>query len=183
MIIVISGPPSSGKSTLGGLLAAGRNITHLEMDAFRVRLLPEAAHTREDRQIAYRAMHYTAELLVERGHSVIVNASYSHSENRREIEEIASRREVALFLVECKVSPEIAVERSRERRGSHPGLDLTDERVIDLVTGFPFFGEGLTLDSTTEIADCLRRIEEYLAAGIPLSPGRWSTAGSAGSTR
>ena len=83
MIVVFSGPPCSGKSLLGGLVATSRNFTHLEMDAIRLRLLPGASHTREDRRIAYRAMHLMAETLALRGESVIVNAGYSHAADRR----------------------------------------------------------------------------------------------------
>ena len=75
MIVVLSGPPCSGESMLGEILSRTRAMTHLEMDAIRPRLRPEAAHTREDRAIAYRAMHLTAEVLAARGESVIANAS------------------------------------------------------------------------------------------------------------
>ena len=147
MIVVFSGPPCSGKSLLGGLVATSRNFTHLEMDAIRLRLLPGASHTREDRRIAYRAMHLMAETLALRGESVIVNAGYSHAADRREIEEVASLVRTSLHLVEFTVTPQVAVERSRQRKVSHPGLDLTDERVADLVRGFPFFRGGLVVDS------------------------------------
>ncbi len=176
MIVVFSGPRCSGKSTLGRLLATSGNMVHLEMDAFRVRILPDAAHTREDRRVAYRAMHFAAELLASRGHSVIVNASYSHEEDRRDLEAVAAAMSVPLFLIECTVTAETAVARSRERRSTHPGLDLTDRRVAELVAGFPFFGGGVTIDSTTEIAASMRQIEKYLSAGRSLPLGRWPAA-------
>ena len=163
MIIVISGPPCSGKSALGGLLAARRGITHLEMDAIRVRLMPNSAHTREDREIAYRAMHLAAEVLLRHGLDVIVNASYSHPEDRREVRQIASATCSPLCFVECTVPREIALERNRQRRAHHPGLDLTDERVTELVRNFPFSGEGLTVDSTEPVESNLRQLEDYMA--------------------
>jgi len=176
MIVAFSGPPCSGKSTLGRLLAASRNMVHLEMDTFRVRILPNAAHTREDRRVAYCAMHFAAELLASRGHSVIVNASYSHEADRQDLEAVAVAANVALFLIECTVTVEVAVARSRERRATHPGLDLTDQRVAGLVVTFPFFGAGLTIDSTVEVAACMARIEDYLSAGRGLPLGRWPAA-------
>ncbi|MCC7173632.1 MAG: ATP-binding protein [Bryobacterales bacterium] len=177
MIVVFSGPPCSGKSHLGELLAAARDFAHLEMDAVRLRILPDAAHTREDRSIAYRAMHYAAELLAAQDRPVIVNAGYSHAEDRREIEQVAFRVRTPLHLVEFAVSPETAVERSRLRRIEHAGLDLTDARVAELVRGFPYFRGGLVIDSECPAESSLRRILDHLARGKPLSPGAWPAAG------
>ncbi len=177
MIAVFSGPPCSGKSLVGEMVASTLGITHLEMDAIRVRLLPDAAHTREDRVVAYRAMHLAAELLASRGHSVIVNAGYSHMTDRREIEEAALRSGVPLHLVEFAVSPETAVARSRARRTSHPGADLTDQRVVDLVTHFPYFRGGLLVDGNLAPEANVSRVLDYLSASQGLTPGHWPPAG------
>lgn len=176
MIVVFSGPPCSGKSVLGALLAERRKITHLEMDAIRVRLIPGSAHSRRERMIAYRAMHLAAELLLERGQSVILNACYGHAEDRREVERIAVSTRSPLFLIECQVPAEVAVERSRQRWGSHPGVDLTEERVNHLVQSFPFCGKGLVIDSTSDVDHCLEQIDNYLSSGRPLAVGRWTAA-------
>ena len=168
MIIVVSGPPCSGKSTFGDLLASRRGIVHLEMDAVRVRLLPDSAHTRQDRAVAYRAMHLGAELLAASCATVIVNACYGRAEDLSDLEEAAGRAGAALYLIECTVPPEIAVERARQRWGNHPGVDLTPERVIELVSGYPFSGEGVTVDSTLPIDTALAKVEEYLSTGSPL---------------
>jgi predicted kinase len=168
MIIVVAGPPCSGKSTLGDLLASRRGILHLEMDAVRIRLLPASAHTRQDRAVAYRAMHFAAELLAACGASVIVNACYGRAEDRSDLEEAAGRAGASLFLIQCTVPPEIAVERSSQRWGKHPGVDLTPERVIELVSSYPFSSAGVTVDSTLPIDTALAKVEEYLTTGSPL---------------
>lgn len=172
MIAVFSGPPCSGKSLLGAMAAQARGMTHLEMDAIRVRLLPDAAHTRADRQIAYRAMHLAA-LLARRGESVIVNASYSHACDRREIEEAALRVRAPLLLVEFTVTAATAVARARERRATHPGADLTDQRVAELVGAFPYFRGGLVVDGEAPPETNLARILEYFSTSRGLPPGVW----------
>jgi uncharacterized protein len=177
VISVFSGPPCSGKSLIGELVASTRGVTHLEMDAIRVRLLPDAAHTREDRMVAYRAMHLAAELLASRGESVIVNASYRHACDRREIEAIALRTRTPLYLVEFTVTPEVAVARSRARRSAHPGSDLTDERVTDLVVHFPFFRGGLIVDSEEPAEAILARVLHHLSSPQGLKYGIWAQGG------
>lgn len=173
MILVLSGPPASGKSLAGDLLATHTGAAHLEMDEFRVRLLPEAPHTRETRIVAYRAMLYAGQLLAARGHDVILNASYAHDSDRVQVEQAAVAGAWPLFLVEFRVPAGIAIERCRARRAVHPGADLTDERVLELVTRFPYTHAGIVVDGTAPPETILARIQAYLAARRPLAPGAW----------
>lgn len=177
MIVVFSGPPCSGKSYVGEILRARRGFLHLEMDAVRVRLLPDSAHTRQDRLIAYRAMHLAAEAAAGAGGCVIVNACYSHAEDRRDAEQAALRTATALYLVEFRVSEQTAIERWKARRQIHPGADLTEERVRELVNHFPYFGGGRTVDGEQPAEEILKVIEEYLDHGVPLTPGFWPLTG------
>jgi predicted kinase len=177
MIVVFSGPPCSGKSYIGEKLAAKRGWTHLEMDAIRMRLLPEAAHTRGDRVIAYRAMHYTAEMLARRGQPVIVNAVYGHRSDREEVRRCAAAADTKLYLVQFRVSVPIALERLRVRRERHPGLDLNEDRVRILVESFRYFQGGLVIDGEELEGRILEQIEGYLDAGVPLEAESWIAMG------
>jgi predicted kinase len=162
-LIVFSGPPCSWKSTLAAQLARKRELPHLEMDRTRRRLMPRSEHTREDRQIAYRAMLYAAELLLERGLDVVLDAPYGHAEDRRELSETAERTAARLFLIECAVSPEMAVERFRRRGPDAVRRDLTEERVKELVGSFHYQNTGLWLDTNLLPAEvCLQRVEAYV---------------------
>lgn len=160
MLIVFAGPPCSGKSTLAVELARRRGIAYLSMDATRQRILPGAAHTRADREVAYRAMHLAAELLLAAGASAILDAPYGHPEDRSEIARIGGGR---LKRIECSVTPETAVRRFRKRGPDAIRLDLTDELVARMVRDYAFLGDGMTLD--TEVlsqGECMARIEEFV---------------------
>jgi len=161
VLIVFAGPPCSGKSTLAAELARRLNLPYLSMDAVRQRILPHAAHTRADREVAYRAMHLAAESLLGADVSAILDAPYGRAEDRVELARIARRTE--LKLIECRVSPETAVRRFRERGPDPVRLDLTPELVERMVREYAFTRAGLTLDTgTLSPADCLARIEATL---------------------
>src|SRR5580700_75644 len=111
------------------------------MDGTRQRLLPHANHTREDRAIAYRAMHFAAELLLAAGAGAVLDAPYGHTEDRAELERVGGNR---IKLIECKVSPETAMARLRARGIPDPARpDLTEERVARLNREYVYTGTGL----------------------------------------
>ncbi len=155
-LIVFAGPPCSGKSTLAARLARRLGIPHLSMDATRERILPGAAHTRDDRRAAYRAMHLAAELLLDAGAGAILDAPYGHPEDREELARIARGR---MRMVECRISPEEAVRRFRARGPDAVRLDLTEEIVERMAREYRYSGEGITLDTEAmSEEECLGRL-------------------------
>lgn len=174
-IVVVAGPPCSGKSTLAREISRKTGLIHLEMDTVRRRLLPDADHGKRNRDIAYRAMHLTAETVLRSGGAVIADATYGPARHRKEIEEICRRTAAKLYLVECSVSAEVAAARYAARAGSHPASDLDAERVRDLANAYPFFGAGLELDAAFATEERLERALAYLREENPVDAGgRWS---------
>jgi predicted kinase len=168
-LIVFSGPACSGKTELAARLAADLRAPHLQMDATRARLMPDSAHTRADRRVAYRAMHFASELMLDHGGTVILDAQYGHPEDRNEVEQIVGRTQSELYLIECRVDPDLAARRFRERPANHPGLDLTEDLVIKMARTFPYSGRGLSIDTgTLPVHECERRIRQYLGSGTPV---------------
>jgi predicted kinase len=161
VLIVFAGPACSGKSTLAAEVARRRGWPHLSMDGTRQRLMPAAKHTRADREIAYRAMLFAAELLLDVGSGAVLDAPYGHVEDRAELDRVAHGR---WRLIECHVSEQAAVERLRARGIPDPTRpDLTEERVLRLNREYRYTGEGLLLDTDRlTVEECLARIEQYL---------------------
>ncbi|HUB80712.1 MAG TPA: ATP-binding protein [Bryobacteraceae bacterium] len=162
-LIVFAGPACSGKSTLAAEIARRRGWPHLSMDATRQRLMPDAKHTRADREVAYRAMLFAAELLLAAGSGAVLDAPFGHAEDRSELERIARGN---WKLIECRVPAEAAAKRLRARGIPDPSRpDLTEERVIRLNREYRYSGDGLLLDTDRlSVEECLARVEQYIAA-------------------
>lgn len=178
-IIVFSGPPCSGKTTLAKNCARAFNAEHVEMDDVRARMLPESEHSKEDRDIAYRAMHKEAADAIRRKQSVVLDATYAPESHRRAVAAMAMHLRVDLFVIECRVHPDEAVKRFRQRAScasSHPGVDLTEERVRMLAMAFPFTGCGLLLSTDGRpSADLMIQVTNYLTECFPLAvPEEWA---------
>jgi predicted kinase len=171
-LIVFAGPACTGKSELAGRLGATLGVPHLTMDATRARILPDSPHTRADRRVAYRVMHFAAGLLAAAGQTVILDAPYGHIEDRRDL---AASVSAPFYLVECRVDREIAVRRFRARGADPVRLDLTEERVAELNAAFPYWGGGLLLDTGEATPEaCLARIVRYLEEGEPARLEEWA---------
>ena len=180
-LLIIAGPPCSGKSTLASLIESELGIGRLQVDRVLSTLIPESTRERADRDVAYRATHMMARELLARGHTISLDATYGTQVHRQAIEALVTNLTVPLFLIECHVSPDTAAARFNARR-DHPALDLTEARVRDLAGRYQFSDLGLAVAEETAPAVALENVESYLRAVRPLSiDGSWSAA-SAGYT-
>jgi predicted kinase len=183
-VIAAAGPPCAGKSAVARFLSQSLDAPHLEMDQFRRRVLPGSDQRVEHRDIAYRAMHLTAELMVPRCGTVIVDATYTARECRLDLACMVDRVGASLLVVECHVEASAAVARFL-RRNEHPAVDLTVGRVAALAADYPYFDRAYALNGRDE-----ERVDlaESLRARRPIEMGpsqipAWCEAGRPRGTR
>jgi predicted kinase len=167
-VIVFSGPPLAGKSTLAARVAVELNCPYLEMDEARLALLPDSKQTPQDRDIAYRAVRYTATKLLAAGvPRVILCATYNPALHREGVGEMVQEFSAGLFVISCTVEPDEAVNRFRQRKGGHAAVDLTEDKVRRSAVDARPFLKGLVIDSSAMSEDeAVTKILQYVTSRI-----------------
>jgi predicted kinase len=182
-ILLLSGPPCSGKSAVGRVLAAETPPSqpgkiHIEVDALFALLLPNSDRSREDRMLAYDAAHLLARLCLQRDAAVALECTYARQEQRSSLLKALADLPAPLRVVEFFVTPDEAVRRFRQRRQA---TDLDESQVRERTASFPYFDQALRLaSSAASPAEHARRVTEWLAAKPrPVDQDSWAQAGRA----
>ncbi len=161
LLVLLSGPPLSGKSEIGNMLVARENTPLIEMDSVREELYPEGSNTAEERLVSYRAMHMCARELFQAGvDKVILIATYQPVHARNAVRAMVERLSLQFLPIQFKVAPDIADQRFSQRPQEHAAKDLTAARVRELADVYPYWFRAPTIDTST----CTR--DEVLAGVI-----------------
>jgi predicted kinase len=181
-VLVLTGPPFSGKSSVGKALAAdptwSRQVSiHVEVDSVFSLLLPRSVRSRNDRMLAYDATHALARLLVGRGITPVLECTYARREQRTSLlAALADLPGAPVRVVELHVTPDDAVRRFRERRQA---TDLDESTARERAEAFPYSDQALRLDTTTAAPEALARdITQWWASEPPaVERDVWAGAG------
>jgi predicted kinase len=179
-VLVLAGPPCAGKSSVGTLLAAGspsnRRI-YLEVDALFSLLTPESDRNRSDRMLAYDAAHELAHLLLDRGHTPVLECTYARREQRASlVKAMADMPAAPLWVVEIQISPDDAVQRFGNR---DEATDLDERLVRERAETFPYSDQALRIESSAATPEeQAHRIATWLEQRpASVERDRWAEAG------
>jgi uncharacterized protein len=177
-LIAVGGLSGTGKSTLAAALAptigATPGAVHLRSDLERKSLagvaethrLGAEMYTQAASDKVYRIMQDKARRALSAGHSVIVDAVYGTSGERREIEDVAAQLGVAFHGLWLTAYPDQMIARVAARRG-----DASDA-TPDIVRGQIARGLGgdmqgwANVDATSGPAQSLRNAQVLLGAPL-----------------
>jgi predicted kinase len=173
-IVVLSGPPCSGKTAISKHLLTPLDAIHLQMDEFRAGLFPNLRHHAPTIDKAYYVMHVVANLLLSSGHNVIVDASYGRYTQRKELEIVALAANATLYVIQCRVDPMVARKRFELRPSGHPATDLDPDRVALLVELYPYFSQGITIDSNIDMNMAVKTAVDYVTNTHTIAGNLWS---------
>lgn len=128
LLLIVTGPPAAGKSTLAARLAADLHLPLFSKDMFK-----EALHERfggSDRLAsqqlgvaAYDLLYVVTEAELAAGRSLLVEANFRPEVSGAYFQAILGRHPAAPVQVHCTASPEVLADRFRRRSdegGRHP---------------------------------------------------------------
>ena len=125
-LIVVSGLPGTGKTYLCSKLAERLPFVILESDALRKSLFAAPSYSARESFQLFRAVHRLINRLLEKGISLILDATNLSERNREYLYSIADRLDVKLVLVRVEAPPEVVRQRLEERKeesGSNSDAD------------------------------------------------------------
>ncbi|MBL7199036.1 MAG: ATP-binding protein [Anaerolineae bacterium] len=127
-LIVVAGPPASGKTTLARQLALALRMPLICKDTLKESLFDHlAAADRAWSQRLGRAviqcMYALAEEILGSGASLILESTFVHPRTPGELDRLAESTGARLFVVYCYAAPEVLSRRFNERSRTtrHPG--------------------------------------------------------------
>lgn len=122
--IVVSGLPGTGKSYFCNKLAERLPLIILESDVLRKVLFSPPSYSLMESSRLFRATHRLIERLLERGISLVLDATNLSERYRERLYSIADRLDARLILVRVEAPPEVVQKRLEGRRGK--GVSTSD---------------------------------------------------------
>ena len=155
MLIVLSGLPGSGKTTLARALSDASGAVHLRLDTVEQALVESGRETRPVSPAGYHVLRALAGDLLRQGHTVVADSVNPLTVTREAWRQVAREAGAGFRDVEVVCSDVARHERRvRERAGDIPGLPLPTWEEVRSVEFEPWTGERLVVDTaTTSVAD------------------------------
>ena len=115
VLVVVSGLPGTGKSSLGRQLAQRVSLAILETDALRKTLFPEPTYSAGESTRLFKATHLLIEDLLKQGISVLLDATNLVEGHRERLYNIADRLGAKLIIIRVEAPPQMVKERLDEK--------------------------------------------------------------------
>jgi len=145
LVLIITGAPASGKSTLGHQLAVALGVPYLSKDLFKETLFDslgwhDRAWSRRLGGASMRLLFRSAEALLEAGQSIALESNFSATWDTPQFLALAKRYACRFVQVVCSAPGPTLVERyerrarSGERHPGHADVAALDELLPRLLT-------------------------------------------------
>jgi predicted kinase len=126
LLVIITGMPASGKTTLAHQLSKETRLPLLSRDELKEGYINTAgiSHNEVHNSVAihiYKSFFETAELLLSKEISIIVEAAFQDKLWRPKLTALSSK--AAIKIIICKIDPRLANERFTNRLSNDPGRE------------------------------------------------------------
>jgi len=165
-LVVFSGLPGSGKSTLSKMYADKNNAVWLSVDPIEgVLKLNGITDGQKLGVLSYNICKTIAEENLTLNNTVVIDAVNPIEEARAIWRNIAKHHSIDLKIIECVVNDEVIHQKRIESRvRSIPGYsEITWERVLERKNEYtPWEDERLVVPTDKSVEESFAEVEEYL---------------------
>ncbi len=116
MLLLLSGLPGSGKTTLAKAYAARYGVAHLNSDLLRRELGLMGRYRPEDKEKVYRLLLERTRQLLQEGKNVVVDSTFYKTTIREPFQQVAAACKAKLFWVELLAKEETIRQRLKTPR-------------------------------------------------------------------
>jgi Predicted kinase len=120
LLVLFIGPPASGKSTVGEIVARliqnPSNTLFIQSDTIR-RMIAKPIYTKRESRAVYTAMRVLCAHFLKRGYSVFVDATFPKRIQREPFKALAKRFDALFFAFWFKCSLDTVLKRNAQRSG------------------------------------------------------------------
>ena len=129
VLIIVSGPPASGKTTLSRRLAADLRLPLVQRDSLKERLFDtlgwrDRALSQRLGGASYELLYYTLDLLLQTGQPCIVESNFSRVAASHKLTTLLEYYGYTAIQILCFAAPDVLLERFTARHAAgerHPG--------------------------------------------------------------
>ncbi|OGN90286.1 MAG: hypothetical protein A2158_06580 [Chloroflexi bacterium RBG_13_46_14] len=165
VLIIVAGPPCTGKTTLAGKIAEKFNLLLLHKDGIKEPLMDSlgAENREESRKIGiatYKVLYRLFEAVMRTGNSLVIESNFYAEHDSDQLSSLIRKYGYTAIQIQCRTDGKVLFERYMERANSgdrHPGhFDLQYQHIESaLMKGYtePLKIDGQLIDlDTTDFA-------------------------------
>ncbi len=129
ILIIIAGPPCTGKTTLGRMIAEHLYLPFISKDDIKETLfyslgVKDREWSRQLGILSYKLLYYFVESILKSGDSLIVESNFQAEYDSEQFNILIEKYNCKPVQIQCKTNGEVLYERFKERSESgerHPG--------------------------------------------------------------
>jgi predicted kinase len=164
VLVVISGLPGTGKTYFSKKLSERFPFVTLESDALRRVLNPSPNHSKSESAQLFDAIHLLTEKLMQKGFSVIVDATNLTEKHRQYFYDISDRLGIKLVLVQVEAPSSVVKDRLVKRHGDSQTNSDADWKVYQRMrhTVDKIKRKHYSVDTSVDYTHILEKIVEEI---------------------